>query len=106
MERATTWRIQRRRYVALQDDAVTPFSAIWLWHGGEKRAGIWVRRLCKERRGWRGLHNLAEIHHGDAITEMFHHAQVMRNEEVREAELLLEFGEQVKHLRLNGDVKR
>jgi len=64
-----------------------------------------VRRILKELGGGCGLHHLAQIHHRNTITEVLHYAKVVRNEEVREAELLLQLCEQVQHLRLNRDVE-
>ena len=65
-----------------------------------------MRRLLEEFRRWRRLHNLSQVHHGDTVTEVLNHTKVVRNEKIREAELLLEFCEQVQHLRLNGDIER
>ena len=65
-----------------------------------------MRWVLEEIRGRRSLHHLAEVHHGDPIAEMLHHPKIVGNEEIREAELLLKFSEQVQHLRLDRYVQR
>ena len=47
-----------------------------------------------------------EVHDGDVLADVAHHRQVVRDEEVGEAELLLETHHQVEHLGLHGDVER
>ena len=48
----------------------------------------------------------AEVHHGDAVGDVPDDAQVVRDEDVREAEVPLQVVEQVDDLRLNRDVER
>ena len=52
------------------------------------------------------LHDLAEVHHGDAVGDVSDDREVVRDEEVREPELVLELDEQVDDLRLDRDVER
>ena len=52
------------------------------------------------------LDDAAEIHHGDAMADVLDHAEVVRDEQVGEAELLLQVHHQVEHLRLHRDVER
>ena len=47
-----------------------------------------------------------EIHHRDAVGDMPHHRQIMRDEEVGEAEFALEILQQVDDLRLDRDIER
>jgi len=47
------------------------------------------------------LDDLSQVHDRHPIAHVLHHRQVMGDEEVREAELLLEILEQVDHLRLD-----
>src|SRR5262245_63148047 len=49
---------------------------------------------------------MPEVHHGDAIGDVLHHREVVRDEEVRETALALEILEQIDHLRLYGPVER
>lgn len=41
------------------------------------------------------LHDLSVVHHNDAVTDVVHHTQIVRDEEVRQAELVLQLLEQV-----------
>ena len=51
------------------------------------------------------LHDLANIHHRDPVTDMLDHSQIMRDEKQRKVELFLQIDEQIDDLRLNRDVK-
>jgi hypothetical protein len=52
------------------------------------------------------LDYLPEVHHGDAGRHMPHHPEVMRDEDVRETELVLKVREEVEYLRLDRDIER
>src|SRR5687768_6164808 len=52
------------------------------------------------------LDELAEIHHCNAIAYVFDDAEVMGDEQIREAELFLEILEQVQHLCLHTHIER
>ena len=52
------------------------------------------------------LDDLAQVHDGDPVRDVPHHGQVVRNEEVGDAELVLQVVEQVDHAGLNGHVER
>ena len=52
------------------------------------------------------LDQRTEVHHGHPVGDVAHHRQVVRDEEHRQAERLLQFAEQVDHLGLDGDVER
>ena len=66
--------------------------------------------------GWRGrtkmsvavadLHDAPEVHHRDAVGDVPHHREVVRDEDVGQPEVALQVGEQVDDLRLDGDVER
>ena len=63
------------------------------------------RVLVQVVRG-RDLDDLPEVHHGDPVGDVTHDGEVVRDEEVREAELRLELLEQVHDLRLDRHVER
>ena len=63
-------------------------------------------RIAEERLGRRRLHDLPQIHHRDPVTQVLDHSQVVRDEEIGQAELLLDVREQVHDLGLDGDVER
>ena len=52
------------------------------------------------------FHQLAEVHHCDTLADVPHHRDVMRDEEVGEAQRRLEIAQQIQHLGLDGDVER
>ena len=54
----------------------------------------------------RQLDDLSQVHDGDAVADVLHHAQVVRDEEVGQAELGFQLGHQVEHLRLNRHIER
>ncbi len=54
----------------------------------------------------RELDDAPEVHHADAIGDVMDHREVVRNEEVREAETPLQVAHQVQHLRLHRHVER
>ena len=49
----------------------------------------------------RRFDNAAEIHDGDAITDMAHDCQIMRDEQIRDAGSLLNITQQIEDLRLD-----
>ena len=54
----------------------------------------------------RELDDAAAIHDGDAIANLAHQPEVVRDEEIRQAELLLQIEQQVHDLRLHRHVER
>ena len=75
-------------------------------HGREKGTRVGVQRLLVERIARRKLDDLAEVHHRDPVGDVADHAQIMGDEEVGEAEALLQLLQQVHHLRLDRDIER
>ena len=63
-------------------------------------------RIAEELGRGSKLDQPAGAHHGDAIGEVVHHRQVVRDEDVGEVERLAQVEEQVQHLRLHRDVER
>src|SRR5262245_27370243 len=78
---------------------------IRLRHGGEKRAGVLVARVVDDIVAAADLDDLAAEHDGNAVADVVDDREVVADEEVREAQLLLEVLEQVQDLRLDGDVE-
>ncbi len=50
--------------------------------------------------------DLAEIHDRDAVADVLDDGEVVRDEEVGEAEFVLQIAQQIDHLRLHRDVER
>ena len=51
------------------------------------------------------LNDIAEVHNGDTVTDVLDDVEVMRNEEERQSELLLQVVQQVDDLGLDGNVQ-
>ena len=56
--------------------------------------------------GGAAFHDVAHMHDADVVRDVFDHRQVVGDEEVGNAHLVLQVPHQVDHLRLNGDVQR
>lgn len=72
---------------------------------GEQGLGIGVKWLLVESLPVRKLHQATEVHDRHPVTDMLNHAQVMGNENVGQAEPVLELLQQVDDLGLDGDVQ-
>ena len=74
--------------------------------GGQQRPGVrMVGRLQRPARRPL-LHEAPQVHHADAVAQVAHHAQVVGDEQVRQAVLATQVGEQVEDLRLDRHVQR
>jgi hypothetical protein len=54
----------------------------------------------------RSFHHFTEIHDQDAVTKVAGGCKVVRDQQIGDSKLLLNFFEQIHDLRSNGDVKR
>jgi hypothetical protein len=68
--------------------------------------GVGVAALCQNLRGRAGFHDLACLHHGDAVGHVGHHGKVMGDQQQRQPILGHEGLEQVEDLGLRRDVER
>lgn len=94
--------------VAGEDDAFAGSrvgAVVDLGDGGEQGLGVGVGGGCVQRFRVGELDDLAEVHDGDAVGDVPYDAEVVGDEDVREPELVLEVGEEVEHLGLDGDVE-
>jgi hypothetical protein len=66
--------------------------------GGEKLAGVGIFRLLKDLLGGAGLDELARTHDGDARGQLGDDGQAVRDENIRERKLALEFLKQQEQL--------
>ena len=98
--------IRRARQIASQHDARASPSGLGLRHGREQGHGVRMSRRAQYLLGGALLDDPAEIHHGDAMRDLAHHGEVVRDEEIGETPLALQVGEQVEHLRLYRHVQR
>ena len=72
----------------------------------QQRFGVRMLRMGEQRAARRELDDAAEIHHRDAVADVLDDREVVRDEEIRQAELRLQVHEQVDDLRLHRHVQR
>ena len=72
---------------------------------GEQGLGIGVKRLLVESMPVRKFHQTTEAHDCHPVTDVLDHAQVMGNENVGQAEPVLELLQKVDDLGLDGNVQ-
>ena len=72
----------------------------------EQRLGVRMARLVEDRLGRTFLDDAPEVHHRDPVTDVTHHGQIVRDEEVGDAEPRLQVLQQVHHLGLARHVER
>ena len=70
-------------------------------HGCHERLGVGVRSTVKKGFCGAFFHNLPEVHHKDATAQKAHYSQIVRNEKIGWAKLLLHFAQKVEGLRLH-----
>src|SRR5581483_6301321 len=63
-------------------------------------------RVLEQPLSFGDLGELSQIHHGDSIAQVANHGKVMRDEEIRQMELVLEIFEEIEDLGLNRYVER
>src|SRR6266540_6750660 len=73
---------------------------------GEQRLRVRVRRPLVDVLLLADLDDAAQVHDGDTVGDVAHERQVVRDEEIREAEVALQRLEQVDDLRADRDVER
>ena len=64
---------------------------------------LWI---VKKPRGAADLDDAAEVHHRRTPADVLHQPQIVRDEQIREPELLLQFDQEIHDLRLNRHVQR
>ena len=72
----------------------------------EQRLGVGVLGVVEEPRRVAHFDDAAEVHHGRAPADVLDEPQIVRDEEIREPQFLLQLDQQIHHLRLNRHVER
>ena len=96
----------RRRRDGARDDREPVALASKAGHGLEQAARVGMAWIAEQLPHGCALDDLATVHHQHARCHLGHHTQVVRDEQDREPEALLQVGEQLEDLRLDGDVER
>ena len=92
-------------HVAAEADLLLLGLRVGDGHGGKEGLGIRVVRRIVDFLRRPDLHDAAQVHHGDVVGEVAHHAQVMGDEDHGGAEGLLDLQQQVDHRRLHRHVQ-
>ena len=107
VKRATGGRVDRRGRVTEEDDPLTGSFHLWVRgrDGADEGAGVRVAWTFDHVDGGAQFNDLAEVHHGDAIRDVFYHRQIVGDEDKRQMHLPAELREQIENLRLNGNIQ-
>ena len=108
MEPACGWWIGRTWHITTQHDLLPHIAhrGIRQWHCRQQSLCVGMGRPGVDLVLITQLNNLAALHHPDPIGDVADDRQVMRDEDVRQAEFALQLLEQVHHLSLNRYVQR
>ena len=72
----------------------------------DQLSGVGVLRVGKHRLHRTLLNDAAGLHHGDAVGELAHQIQIVRDQQHRHAMLALQHGEQIEDLHTHRHVER
>src|SRR5689334_5805679 len=108
VETAGARRIDRARYLPLEYRlrACTRDVRVRNGHRREECIGVRVLRGLVESGLRRQLHHLPEVHHEHTVGNVSNDSEVVGDEEICQAELVLEILKQVEDLRLHRDIER
>ena len=93
------------RHLPLQHDAPRACARVRLGNGGEERRRVRVLGSAEELVGRRQLHHAPDVHHGHAVADVSHDAQVVRHEEIRQPKLGLQIEQEIQDLGLHRHVQ-
>ena len=95
MEAAPGRRLNRRRRIPRQDNLFAPGVEIRDQGQGiaDSSARVYGCLACSNRvlRG-RNLHQLSQVHHGNAVADVSHNRKIVRNEQHRQSKFILQVG--------------
>ena len=106
MERTTGRRIQRRRNIACQNNALPFQIGIDHRNRGDQGLGVRVPGVLANFCGVARFDDSAKIHHEDSLADMLYNGQIVGDEQIRQVVFALEINEQINNLRLDGNVER
>ncbi|MNC39681.1 hypothetical protein D3C75_883510 [compost metagenome] len=77
-------------------------------NGNSRQQGLGVRmkRIRVQFLAFRQFHNFALVHHRHPVADMLDHGQVMGDEQIGQAQPLLQFLQELDDLRLDGHIQR
>ena len=75
-------------------------------HRRQQRPRVRMAGIAKQHLAVRLLHHHAEVHDGNLVADVLHHRQIVRDEQERQVQILLQVAQQVQDLGLNRDIQR
>ena len=104
---ARRW-VAHRRHLTRDQLLFTRRFEFRVRHRDRRKQGLRVRmaRITKQFIAIRNLHDLTEIHDANPVADVPDHRQVVRDEQVRKAQPLLQFHEKIHDLCLDRDIER
>ena len=75
-------------------------------HRRQQRLRVRMPRFAEQRVAVGDLDDAAQVHHRHAVADVAHHREVVRDEQVRQMQPLLQLHQHVDHLRLDRHVER
>ena len=106
VEVATGRRVQRAGHVAGKQHARALQAGLGQRDRRQQRLRVRVARRGEQGRLVGNLDDAPEVHHRHPRGDVLDHRQVVRDEQVRQAELALQVLQQVEHLSLHRHVQR
>ena len=106
MERTAGGSDKRARGLTAEPDSMQGWIATHLGYRIEEGSGIGVMGIGEYFAGHPDLHDLAEVHHGDAVTDVANGRKVVRDHEQADSEPIAQICEQLQNRRLHGHVER
>ena len=106
MEGTAGRRRRSARDLALEDDGFVLRGRIRPRDRGQQSLRIRMPWTCEEGFGRREFDDATDIHHGEPIGDVLDDAEIVRDEEIADTEILLQILQQVEDLRLDRDVER
>ena len=99
--------MKRTWHIALQNDPVTVSGRFRIRNRNCGKQGQRVRmnRMIHQLVRVRNLHHVSQVHNRNTVGDMLYNQKVMRDEEIRDAQLILQILKHVQNLRLNRYVQ-
>ena len=80
-------------------------DGVRLGDGGQQCPGVGVQGMGEQLLAFCQFHDFALVDDGDAVTDEANYGQVVGDEQIRQAPLFLQLGQQVQHLGTDGHVQ-
>src|SRR5512139_321114 len=106
MEVAAGGRIGRIGDISFQYDRRAALTGIRFGNGREQSFRIRMPGAVEKLFRASMFHQLSDVHHHNAVANVFDHAEIMRDEQIGEMEFALQVLEKIERLRLDRNIQR